>query len=445
VGAAHIGGYKEKKEMLVQFNFKNHKSFRDEVSLDLSATKITEHGNHVVDIANDKLLKVAAIYGANSSGKSNVYNAFDFMNYYVLESFKFGGESDSRQKAEYDYIHAAPFLFDKTSREEESTFEVFFVDNAENTGRIYQYGFAIQKDEVVEEWLYSKAKTARNKYKTIFYRKKGEELEFNGLPKSSVENITVALEKETLIVSLGAKLKIAKLKKVRDWFLNNEIVDFGNPAENFFRSQVLPSGFVDNKDIQKNVVNYFGSFDEAIQDFCVEQVQVDSEKESDRSYTIDAFHMMADANEYASIPLRNESSGTLKMFALYPSLKGVLDNGGTLFVDELNARLHPLLVRNIILTFLSPEINTTNAQLIFTTHDIWQFSNELLRRDEIWMVNKDKEGVSELYSLADFKDEDGNKIRRDEAFAKNYLTGNYGAIPILKPMQMLRGNGANGE
>jgi len=445
VGAAHIGGYKEKKEMLVQFNFKNHKSFRDEVSLDLSATKITEHGNHVVDIANDKLLKVAAIYGANSSGKSNVYNAFDFMNYYVLESFKFGGESDSRQKAEYDYIHAAPFLFDKTSREEESTFEVFFVDNAENTGRIYQYGFAIQKDEVVEEWLYSKAKTARNKYKTIFYRKKGEELEFNGLPKSSVENITVALEKETLIVSLGAKLKIAKLKKVRDWFLNNEIVDFGNPAENFFRSQVLPSGFVDNKDIQKNVVNYFGSFDEAIQDFCVEQVQVDSEKESDRSYTIDAFHMMADANEYASIPLRNESSGTLKMFALYPSLKGVLDNGGTLFVEELNARLHPLLVRNIILTFLSPEINTTNAQLIFTTHDIWQFSNELLRRDEIWMVNKDKEGVSELYSLADFKDEDGNKIRRDEAFAKNYLTGNYGAIPILKPMQMLRGNGANGE
>ena len=431
--------------MLVQFNFKNHKSFRDEVSLDLSATKITEHGNHVVDIANDKLLKVAAIYGANSSGKSNVYNAFDFMNYYVLESFKFGGESDSRQKAEYDYIHAAPFLFDKTSREEESTFEVFFVDNAENTGRIYQYGFAIQKDEVVEEWLYSKAKTARNKYKTIFYRKKGEELEFNGLPKSSVENITVALEKETLIVSLGAKLKIAKLKKVRDWFLNNEIVDFGNPAENFFRSQVLPSGFVDNKDIQKNVVNYFGSFDEAIQDFCVEQVQVDSEKESDRSYTIDAFHMMADANEYASIPLRNESSGTLKMFALYPSLKGVLDNGGTLFVEELNARLHPLLVRNIILTFLSPEINTTNAQLIFTTHDIWQFSNELLRRDEIWMVNKDKEGVSELYSLADFKDEDGNKIRRDEAFAKNYLTGNYGAIPILKPMQMLRGNGANGE
>ena len=89
------------------------------------------------------------------------------------------------------------------------------------------------------------------------------------------------------------------------------------------------------------------------------------------------------------------------------------------------------------MTFLSPEINTQNAQLIFTTHDVWQFSNELLRRDEIWLVNKNRDGVSELYSLADFKDEEGNKVRRDEALSKKYLTGSYGAIPALKPMEML--------
>lgn len=429
--------------MLVQFNFKNFKSFRDEVSLDLSATKITEHEDHVVDIANDKMLKVAAIYGANASGKSNIYDAFEFMSYYVEESFKFGGESDSRQKT--DYLKVSPFLFDSTSREEESTFEVFFVDNAENIGKIYQYGFALQKDEVVEEWLYSKAKTARNSYKTIFYRKKGEELEMNGLPKSSIENIKVALEKETLIVSLGAKLKIVKLKKVRDWFLNNKIVDFGDPAENFFRSRVLPNGFVDSKDVQENVVNYFASFDEAIRDFDIEEQPPEDDKNINTSFRIDALHKMNDSDQMAAIPLKSESNGTLKMFALYPSLKEVLDNGGTLFVDELNARLHPLLVRNIILTFLSPEINVQSAQLIFTTHDIWQFSNELLRRDEIWMVNKDSDGVSELYSLADFRDEDGNKVRRDEALAKNYLTGNYGAIPALKPMKMLRGKSADGE
>ncbi len=431
--------------MLIQFNFKNFKSFRDEVSLDLSATKITEHESHVVDIANDKLLKVAAIYGANASGKSNVYDAFGYMTYYVADSFNFGGEEDNRRKIENNYMKVTPFLFDEKSCDEETTFEVFYVDNAENSGRIYQYGFSLRRDEVVEEWLYSKAKTARDNYRTIFYRKKGEELEMNGFSKNHVENIKASLNKETLIVSLGTKLRVAKLKKVRDWFLNNGVLDFGDPAENFFRSRVLPESFVDSKEVQRNVVKYFASFDEAIKGFNVEELPQESEKDTNKSYKIDALHKMIDSQKMAAIPLKMESSGTLKMFALYPSLKDVLDNGGTLFIDELNARLHPLLVRNIILTFLSPEINTQNAQLIFTTHDIWQFSNELLRRDEIWLVNKNKDGVSELYSLADFRDEEGNKVRRDEPLSKKYLTGNYGAIPALKPMRMLTGRTMDGE
>lgn len=429
--------------MLIQFNFKNFKSFRDEVSLDLTATKITEHEDHVTEAANDKLLKVAAIYGANASGKSNVYNAFEYMTYYVDESFKFGDEEERRRKSGDSYQKVTPFLFDGNSRNEETTFEVFYVDNSENTGKTYQYGFSLKKDEVVEEWLYSKAKTARNKYRTIFYRKKGEELEMNGFSKNHVENIKASLNKESLIVSLGSKLRIAKLKKVRDWFLSNEIVNFGDPAENFFLSRVLPEGFVDRKEVQNNVVEYFASFDEAIKDFNVEELPQEDEKDNSKSYKIDALHKMGNSGEMVSIPLKQESSGTLKMFALYPSLKEVLDQGSTLFIDELNARLHPLLVRNIILTFLSPEVNTRNAQLIFTTHDIWQFSNELLRRDEIWMVNKNRDGVSELYSLIEFKDENGNKVRRDEALAKNYLTGNYGAIPALKPMKMLKGRTAD--
>lgn len=192
--------------MLIQFNFKNFKSFRDEVSLDLSATKITEHEDHVVDIANDKLLKVAAIYGANASGKSNVYDAFNYMSYYVKESFTFGDEDEGRRKKESDYLKVTPFQFDDNSRSEETTFEVFYVDNSENSGKIYQYGFSIKADEIVEEWLYSKAKTARTKYRTVFYRKKGEELEMNGFSRSHMENIKASLNKEALIVSLGAKV-----------------------------------------------------------------------------------------------------------------------------------------------------------------------------------------------------------------------------------------------
>ena len=130
--------------MLIQFNFKNFKSFRDEVSLDLSATKITEHEEHVAEIANDKLLKVAAIYGANASGKSNVYAAFEYMSYYVEESFNFGGEEESRRREGNVYPKVLPFLFDGNSREKETTFEVFYIDNSENTGKTYQYGFALE-------------------------------------------------------------------------------------------------------------------------------------------------------------------------------------------------------------------------------------------------------------------------------------------------------------
>ena len=133
------------------------------------------------------------------------------------------------------------------------------------------------------------------------------------------------------------------------------------------------------------------------------------------------------------------------MLALYGPLKNIMDLGGVLFIDELNDRLHPLLVRNIIITFLNPEINTNHAQLILTSHDVWQFSNELLRRDELWVTDKDKDGVSTLYSVAEFKDGDGKKARRNEALAKNYLVGHYGGIPALKPMAMMGRGVANAK
>ena len=147
---------------------------------------------------------------------------------------------------------------------------------------------------------------------------------------------------------------------------------------------------------------------------------------------------MMDSDQTGTIPLQNESAGTLKMFALYPLLQDVLANGGVFFVDELNARLHPLLVRSFIITFLNPEINKNHAQLIFTSHDSWQLNSNLLRRDEIWFTEKNENGVSILYSLADFFDEDGVKIRKDENYEKNYLLGKYGAIPSLKYFDMFK-------
>lgn len=419
--------------MLIQFNFKNYKSFRDEATLDLSAAKMTEFSDRVVSEGNDKILPMAAIYGANASGKSNIYNAFGYMADYVIESFKYGDEEEK-----FEEYRPTPFLFDSVSNDAESSFEVYFTIPGDKAEKTYNYGFCVDRHGVTEEWLNVKAKTAR-KYASVFYRSTEEDtLDLSGLPKSSRDNIQVALEKQVLIVSLGAKLKVNKCKDIRDWFMANEFADFGDPFTNFFLSRRLPKGFVDDNRVQKKVIEYFASFDEHIKDFEIEKLPHDADSKEE-TYKISSLHKKIDSDTFAAIPLSMESAGTLKMFALYPELQDVLEKGSVFFIDELNARLHPLLVRNFLLTFLNPEINTRHAQLIFTTHDTWQLSNRLLRRDEVWFTEKDEQGISKLYSLADFVDESGARIRKDESYEKNYLIGKYGAIPTLKSIDIFKG------
>ncbi len=418
--------------MLIQFNFKNFKSFREEATLDLSAARMTEFSDRVVSVGSEKILTTAAIYGANASGKSNVYNAFEYMSEYVADSFKYGDEEE-----QFEEYKPTPFLFDSTSADAESSFEVYFTIPNDKSEKTYNYGFCVNKEGVTEEWLNSKAKTAR-KYSPIFYRSIADnELDLSGFPKGNRENIQVALEKQVLVISLGAKLKVGKCKAIRDWFLANEFADFGDPFTNFFMSRRLPNKFVDDKSVQQNVVKYFASFDEHIKDFRITNVTQDDESK-EKMYKISALHKKIDSDDMAEIPLVMESAGTLKMFALYPELQEVLSKGSVFFIDELNARLHPLLVRNFLLTFLNPKINTNHAQLIFTTHDTWQLSNQLLRRDEIWFTEKNEQGISTLYSLADFIDEDGSRIRKDESYEKNYLIGKYGAIPTLKSINVFK-------
>ncbi len=414
--------------MLIQFNFKNFKSFRDEATLDMSAAKMTEFSERVVSMGNEKILPVAAIYGANASGKSNVYNAFEYMSEYVVNSFKYGDEEEK-----FDEYRPTPFLFDELSENADSSFEVYFTIPQDKSEKSYNYGFCVGLEGITEEWLNVKAKTAR-KYSSVFYRSE-DTLDLAGLPENSRDNIAVALEKQVLVISLGAKLKIEKCKAVRDWFFANELADFGDAVTNLFLSRRLPKGFVNDRAVQKKVVEYFSSFDEHIKDFRIEKIQSEGESKEEK-YKINALHKKIHSEKMAEIPLGSESAGTLKMFSLYPELQEVLKKGSVFFIDELNARLHPLLVRNFLLTFLNPQINVNHAQLVFTTHDTWQLSNQLLRRDEIWFTEKDEEGISALYSLADFVDEDGGRIRKDESYEKNYLSGKYGAIPALKSIDI---------
>lgn len=414
--------------MLIQFRFKNYKSFRNDAFLDFSATKITEYSDSVV--VQENLLPVAAVFGANASGKSNLIGALEFMTAYVMNSFSYGGNSENK-KTDYEGIVPVPFQFDRESRNEPTLFEVYFIKPDDNNAKTYNYGFSLDKGGVVEEWLNVKSKTTKEP-KTIFYRGK-DEIDLSGLPGKSNELINLSLNKETLIVSLGAKLKITKLLDVYNWFNSMEVINFGNPFENVWLSRKVSKQFTDES-IQKKVVDYFATFDPSIIGFDVKTVEDEETKR--KNLEINAIHRMIGGGE-ASIALADESAGTLKMFALYPYISNVLETGGFLAIDELNSRLHPLLVRNILRVFTDPEINHTHAQLLFSTHDAWQLSNNLLRRDEIWFVEKSTEGISTLYSLADFVDETGTKIRKDESYEKNYLLGKYGAIPELKELDIL--------
>lgn len=417
--------------MLIQFRFQNFKSFRDDTILDLSATKITEHHNHVILSGNEKLLPAAAIFGANASGKSNLIEALRFMATYVTDSFMYGGDGE---KGKNGQLGSTPFLFDSTSENSESSFEVYFTGDEAHGEKTYNYGFTLDHRGVVEEWLNTKSKSARD-FRRIFYRNP-RELSLDRISSKQKENIRLSLEREVLVASLGAKLRVDILKTVRDWFYFLNFADFGDPRENEFLSSRIPRGFSRSRVIQKKVASYLSTFDPSIVDLHVEPLRKDNREELVQIY---AMHRTRDGR-IVPIPFPQESAGTLKMFALYPFLQDTLEDGSVLLIDELNARLHPLLVRNFLLAFLNPEVNPRHAQIIFTTHDAWQLSNNLLRRDEIWFTEKNDDGVSSLYSLADFEDEDGAKIRKDENYEKNYLLGKYGAIPTLKYLNVSGGD-----
>lgn len=429
--------------MLIQFRFENFRSFRDDTILDFTATKITENSFQVRKAGGESLLPVAALYGANAGGKSNVVDALDFMAEYVLDSFAYGDSLKDDGDRRLTARRAEPFAFEASSKEKPSSFEVYFTISEEDGWRSYNYGFTVGKAGVEEEWLNCKARTARE-FSPVFSRV-GQAVEwgrgkaFARVVDAVRENLSASLEPEVLVVSLGAKLKDPFLKKMRDWFLGVRVVDFGSPFEDCLWSHRVPVGFDSDERVREDVVRYFSAFDPSIVGFRVEETNIEEERRG-RRLRIFSRHENPGTGERVEIPFECESDGTLKMFALYPMLQLVLRRGGILVADELNAKLHPHLVRGILLAFLNPETNGHNAQLVFTCHDPWQLSHSSLRRDEIWFTQKDKSGATELYSLADFSDDGDRKIRKDENYEKNHMLGKYGAVPEIFSFDLPGGN-----
>ena len=414
--------------MLLQFYFSNYRSFEGEGILDMRASGSNELSSHVRNNLNERVLPVTAIYGANASGKSSVFEAFQFMALCVLESLSF---SDDNKKNPYK-LKVDSFKFSE-SREKPSEFEINYIDKKGKKELYYNYGFKIDNSGILEEYLTSNTKTGvkRNEdYTYIFKREKNQKLYLDSSIEKFRENLEISLKEKTLLVSLGAKLNIDEFIRMRTWFINTEVINFSNSLYGAFLENILPNNIIESEEVRKNLVSFINSFDDSIIDIEVEKISAIDENDKD-NYRVFTIHKSDKGTSTARISMNEESSGTKKMFSLYQTLLDVLEKGGVFFADELDIKLHPLLMRNILLTFTDKEKNSNNAQLIFTTHNTIYMDMDLLRRDEIWFVEKDN-GVSKLYSLDDITNEKGEKVRKDSNYEKHYLLGNYGAIPNLK-------------
>lgn len=397
--------------MLCQFTVKNFKSIRDEVTFDMQAAAISEHEDRIIiDKDEEKYLPVSAVYGPNGGGKSNVLAALHTLVAKVLRPLLATEDSEEKVLLQRKII-VEPFAFSK-SKDEPTEFELFF----RTTVSEYRYILHVKRDIVLYESL-DRVKLETGRKSALFTRDE------NGIVlKGAFAKLKVSDELSktlTLLSYLGIAYKgNAVVKDVLSWFeYGIEFLNYGNPI------QELKMAVSTSEDVKKLMLQMIQEMDLDIVDFRVE------EKENER---IDIFTKHCVDDVETEINLFDESSGTQKLFGLLPFIAESLITGTVLVIDELDAKIHPVLLRHIIMMFNDMTINRHKAQLIFTSHDLSTMNSEVFRRDEIWLVAKGNAQNSKLYSLVEFKNEKGESVRKDAKFDKQYLEGKYGADPYLR-------------
>ena len=396
--------------MLVQFMLKNVLSFKEETVLDMTAINAyKEHESNLIENGmKERFLKVAAVYGANASGKSNLYKAMACFQQIIIQSFNnVQNEADTAIRRYY-----VPFSFEEEW--ENSEFQVI-----EILGDFeYKYGFEYNAECIVSEWLYRKN---RNTNRTVtIYERTTEYVEFGASVRKECDVYKEQVPAETLVLSFFNKLKL-KTDLFRDVY------------SGIMSTLVVPTDFCEDRSIleaflprminheKEKLIQFLAAIDTGIDDI----VYDDSEKE----ISFITFHKGKDGKRYP-LYLYNESEGTIKSIMLFIYARMAVLSDGSIFVDELNIKLHPLLLKFIIDLFYEKD---SMAQFIYTTHDTTLMDKKFFRRDQIWFVQKDEFGYSELSALSDFK------VRSDASFEKDYLAGVYGGIPLLGEFDMKEG------
>ena len=402
--------------MLIRFSFKNFKSFKNENCLDMEATSLKEHEYNVAKTENGEYLKVSAIYGANASGKTNVLQAFDYMKKRILVS------DDSKKNSPIDEENIYSFMINNAPIALE-------VEILAKNNKIYKYGFEVLKDTIISEWLFEKRV---NKFYAIFERENN-----NVSMKSNKISDLVNIDERTLFLNIYSKIdrNNEDFSNVYDWFVNSMYLDLGNPNFERFINNRVSLKILSDENYKKELLKFIKTFDSGIEGIKTTPDSLEAVKSNNGIIDIEVLHR-GENGELKALPFYLESNGTRKMFHLFDFFMDALKNGMVLFVDELDAKLHPLLTRYIINLFHNSQTNIGNGQLIYSTHDTVNLNKETFRRDEIWFAEKDKDGISEIYALSDYILEDdknaGKKVRNDATYNKDYLTGRYGAIPVLE-------------
>lgn len=396
--------------MLVQFKLKNVLSFKNETIFDMTAVSAyKEHASNLIDIKfKEKLLRVAAIYGANASGKSNFIWAMRLFQRIIVESLNNVDDGDKSILWQY----SMPFSFEKNV--ENSEFEMVQIINNEE----YRYGFEYNSEMIVMEWLYKK-NLDTNRKATIFERTT-HSVALGASVRKECDAYKEQIPPETLLLSFFNKLKLQTnvFKDVYSGIMNILIFSSDTCENARFLDVVLPRTIDSQKD---KLLAFLSAIDTSIKDITYE------EREKETIFL--TFHKGENGDLYP-LNLYNESEGTIKSIMLFIHAQMAIYRNGVILIDELNVKLHPLLLKFIIDLFYN---NGSNAQLIYTTHDTTLMDKKFFRRDQIWFVQKDESGYSDLCSLSDFK------VRSDASFEKDYLSGVYGGIPFLTDFSLKAG------
>lgn len=397
--------------MLCQFTVKNYKSIRDEVTFDMQAAAISEHEDKIIkDKDGEQFLPVSSIYGPNGGGKSNVLEALHTLAAKVLRPLYATGDNEERVFLQKKMI-IEPFAFSEKTKDEPTEFEIFFrTELAE-----YRYILHVKRDVVVYERL-DRVKMDTGRKSALFER--DEEIVLKGV-FAKLKISDELSETLPLLSYLGITYKKNEVvKDVLGWFeYGIDFLNYGNPIEE------LRMAVSNSEEVKQLMLEMIQEMDLDIVDFRV------IEDENDR---IDVYTKHRVEGYETELNLLEESSGTKKLFGLMPFIAASLLTGTTLVIDELDAKIHPVLLRYIIMMFSDMSINKETAQLIFTSHDLSTMNSDVFRRDEIWFVAKGNAQNSQLYSLVEFKNEKGESVRKDAKFDKQYLEGKYGADPYLR-------------